>query len=75
MSVARVERRRSFRGMRCVRCGRKYRGRGVWRRVFWTGVVVGLLCPECQASEENGEVEVNEATLVRVNGRDAFRRI
>jgi hypothetical protein len=34
------------------------------------GVVVGLLCPQCQTPEENAEAEINAATLIYEVGPD-----
>lgn len=49
--------------VRCMRCDRKYKGRGDWNVVFRKGAPVGLLCPDCQTPEENAEAAINEATL------------
>lgn len=65
-----VERRpvTSVIGMRCERCGRKYRGRGAWNGTWMSGVLVGVLCPACQTPEENAEAEIHAATLDYVKG-------
>ncbi|WP_199700477.1 hypothetical protein [Galactobacter valiniphilus] len=53
----------------CMRCRRKYRGRGEWNLVFAKGYVTGALCPSCQTPEENAEAVINEATLDYSKGR------
>ena len=47
----------------CMRCRRKYRGRGEWNMVFAEGFVTGVVCPSCQSPEESAEAVINEATL------------
>jgi len=48
---------------RCSRCRRRLRSITGWNTVFRQGVVVGLLCPDCQTPEENAEAEINAAGL------------
>lgn len=60
---------------KCMRCGRRYRGRGDWNAVFEQGVCVGIKCPACQTPEENAEAEINEATIdYNTLSLDAFGR-
>ena len=58
---------RTLRCQRCQQCQRRYRHRkgdwGDWNAVCTDGVVVAVLCPACQTSQENAEATINEATL------------
>jgi hypothetical protein len=47
---------------KCYRCGKRYRGHGNWNVDFIAGLKVGILCPDCQTSEEHIAAEVNLAT-------------
>ncbi len=49
--------------MKCSRCQRRYRGQGDWNATVERGVIVGVLCPDCQTPDENAEAEINAATL------------
>lgn len=50
----------------CDRCGRRARSLQAmtdWNVVLELGVIISLLCPDCQTPEENAEAAINEATL------------
>lgn len=49
-------------GAPCSRCASVFVGRGDWNVTVKRGYVIGLLCPNCQTTEENAEAEINEAT-------------
>lgn len=62
-----------------MRCRRRVRAGASdfdsWNVMFREGVVVGLLCPACQTSDEHLEAEVNEATTdYSAMRQDAFGR-
>lgn len=59
--------------VKCSRCSRRYRGHGDWNYTLENGVIVGVLCPDCQTPEENVEAAINESTLTY--GRDPFGRV
>lgn len=59
--------------LKCQRCRKRYRGHGDWNLTAEKGVVVALLCPNCQTPEENAEATVNESTLTY--GTDVFGRL
>ncbi|WHP18814.1 hypothetical protein [Cellulomonas sp. ES6] len=48
---------------RCMRCSRRWRGADDWNSVWKSGVLTGLLCPDCQTPEENAEAEINAVGL------------
>lgn len=50
-------------GAPCSRCTSVFVGRGDWNVTVKRGYVVGLLCPNCQTSEEYTEAEINRATI------------
>lgn len=58
---------------KCSACGRRHRNQGDWNATVKGGVVVGILCPDCQTPEQNVEAEINMATLDY--GRDAQGRL
>ncbi|MBB1482508.1 hypothetical protein H5392_01375 [Tessaracoccus sp. MC1865] len=47
--------------MKCIKCGKRYRGHGDWNLVWRRGVLAGGNCPECQTPEEAFEAAFNEA--------------
>lgn len=49
--------------LRCSRCKRRQRTLDGWNGVFRDGVLVAVLCPDCQTPEENAEAEIHAATL------------
>jgi hypothetical protein len=53
---------------RCTRaCWKEADDAARWNTEFDKGVLVGLLCPECQTPEENAEAEVKAAMLDYAN--------
>lgn len=53
---------------RCTRaCWKEADDASRWNTEFDRGVLVGVLCPECQTPEENAEAEVKAATLDYAN--------
>ena len=53
---------------RCTRaCWKGSDDASRWNTEFDRGVLVGLICPQCQTPEENAEAEVKTATLDYVN--------
>lgn len=60
--------------LKCSRCGKRLRGVGDgWNATLSRGVVVGVLCPDCQTPDENAEAEINLATTDY--GVNAFGRL
>jgi hypothetical protein len=45
----------------CCRCGKRHREQSGWNQDFIAGMVVGVICPGCQTSEDHIEAEVNLA--------------
>lgn len=64
----------SSKAWKCARCDRRYRYKGDWNCTVRRGVVLGVLCPQCQSPEENAEAILNEATLTYL-GTDPFGRL
>lgn len=60
-----------FIGMKCVKCGKKNRGRGDWNVEIKNGVAQWIICPSCQSPEQNAEAAINEATT-DYTGPNAF---
>ncbi len=52
----------------CMRCGRANDGREGWNGDWRQGVLLGLVCPDCQTPMENAEAEIKAATLDYVAG-------
>ncbi|MFJ2272302.1 hypothetical protein ACIOHO_39660 [Streptomyces sp. NPDC087849] len=56
---------------RCSRCGRACweaaEDASRWNGEVDQGILVGLICPECQTPEEHIGAEVNESTLDYAN--------
>jgi transcription elongation factor Elf1 len=51
------------RNFQCSRCGSfSLRTIERWNAIYKAGVLVGVLCPDCQTVEENLEAEINFAT-------------
>jgi hypothetical protein len=48
---------------RCTGCARRYTGTGKWSAKVTSGVVVGVLCPDCASAEGNTETEITTATI------------
>jgi len=55
---------------KCYRCGKRYRGKGLWNIETRGNELVGILCPSCQTPEESLEAEVHQATLHYVTTDD-----
>ncbi|MGO8967867.1 MAG: hypothetical protein ACLQGN_30840 [Mycobacterium sp.] len=48
--------------IRCSRCKRRYRGQGGWNNNTIAGLVIEMLCPDCQTPQEDLEAELNLIT-------------
>ena len=46
--------------VRCSRCGKRHRNQPEWNRTWIAGIEVGMLCPDCQTTQEDLEARVNE---------------
>lgn len=66
-------RRQPPEGLSCA-CGRTFRWTAhdvtQWNATFRGGVIVAVVCPECQTPEANAEAEVNAATVDYTVGAD-----
>lgn len=54
----------------CNRCGRPLDGAGEWTLETRYGVVVAVICPDCQTPEENAEAVIRDSTLDYLSTRD-----
>ncbi|OBB10721.1 hypothetical protein A5731_22665 [Mycolicibacterium conceptionense] len=52
----------SVKVIRCDRCRRRYRNTAGWNADLIAGLIVGYLCPDCQAPQEDLEAELNLIT-------------
>ena len=43
----------------CSRCGRRWRGEDGWNTEDVAGIEIGVLCPDCQTTEEDLDAELN----------------
>ncbi len=62
----------------CSRCGRRYRDRGrdsgEWNAIIKSGLVIAVICPDCQTPEENTEAVIRDATLIYSTDSDGRLR-
>ena len=63
---------------KCSRCGRRYRDRGrdsgELNAIIKSGLIIAVVCPNCQSSGENTEAVIRDATLIYSTDSDGRLR-